>query len=76
MERGGLMTVLILIKHESTYMKEEIIHMGHSKPDKFSLSIQPLLFIYSDMKYHDSRQYVHENNDHCNVPETGNTIRS
>lgn len=70
------MTVLILIKHKSTYTKEEIIHMRHSKPDKFSLSIQSLLFIYSDMKYHDSHQYVHENNDHCNVPETGNTIRS
>lgn len=56
MERGGLMmTVLILIKHENTYTKKKIIRMRHSKPDKFGLSIQPRLFIYSDMKYHDSR---------------------
>lgn len=64
------MTVLILIKHESAYMEKKIIHMRHSKPDKFGLSIHPYLFIYSDIKYRGSHQYVHENNGHCNIPET------
>lgn len=65
------MTVLILIKHESAYTKKKIIHMRHSKPDKFGSSIQSYLFIYSDMKYRGSHQYVHENNGHYNIPETG-----
>lgn len=43
MEYGGLMTVLILIKHESAYAEKKIIHMRHSKPDKFGLSIEPYL---------------------------------
>lgn len=64
------MTVLILIKHESTYTKKKIIHTRHSKPDKFGLSIRPYLFIYSNMKYRSSYQYVDENNGHCNIPET------
>ena len=68
------MTILILIKHESTYTEKKIIqdtyNIRHSKPDKFGLSIQSYLFIYFDMKYRDSRQYVHENNGHCNIPET------
>jgi len=64
------MTVLILIKHESTYTEKKIIHTRHSKPDKFGSSIQSYLFIYFDMKQRGSRQYVHENNGHCYIPET------
>jgi len=65
------MIVLILIKQESAYTKKKIIYMRRSKPNKFGLSIQPYLFIYSDMKYRGSLQYIHENNGHCNIPETG-----
>lgn len=52
------------------YGKENNQHIRHSKPDKFGLSIQSYLFIYFDMKHRGSRQYVHENNGHCNIPET------
>lgn len=37
-EYGGLMTVLILIKHEGAYTEKKIIHARHSKPDKFVYS--------------------------------------
>jgi len=53
------MIVLILIKQESAYTKKKI-YMRRSKPDKFGLFIQPYLFIYSDMKYRGSLQYIHE----------------
>lgn len=72
-EYRSLMTVLILIKHESAYAEKKIIHIRHSKPE-FSLSIQTYLFIYSNMKYRGSHQYIHKNNGYCNISETESMI--